>query len=133
MKSSRQLIMQTGRLNTEAAFASLRAPEYRWVSKGFALHACRVSPSQTQSKLEFCVIASKKTAKRAVDRNRMRRQLRALCWETLPRFAHKDYRYMVVARRDLPQINYETLARDFLWCLKKLGLLECHDLPAKEP
>lgn len=145
MKTTRALIQRTGGLGAESDYASLRKPALRWVSKGFALHACpqnaTLNPKQiprqkanqngAQNIIGFAVIASKKTAKLAVDRNRMRRRLRAISWEILPQFADPTYHYMVIARRDLPHQDYETLRRDFIWCLKKLGLFKSQDTGAE--
>lgn len=145
MKTTSALIQRTGGLGAESDYASLRKPALRWVSKGFALHACPQKPkqnggqdgggdaAQTGAKniIGFAVIASKKTAKLAVDRNRMRRRLRAVSWEILPQFADPSYHYMVIARRDLPHQDYETLRRDFIWCLRKLGLFISQDTGAE--
>ncbi len=136
MKTTRALIQRTGGLGAESDYASLRKPALRWVSKGFALHACPQNANQNAAQtgakniIGFAVIASKKTAKLAVDRNRMRRRLRAVSWEILPQFADPSYHYMVIARRDLPYQDYEALRRDFIWCLKKLGLFISQDTGA---
>lgn len=158
MKTTRALIQRTGGLAAESDYTSLRKPPLRWVSKGFALHASpqesrqknkqkvgqggeqnaaqTLAPTPAKNIIGFAVIASKKTAKLAVDRNRMRRRLRAVSWEILPQYADPSYDYMVIARRDLPLHDYETLRRDFIWCLKKLGLFKSHkpqETPQEQP
>lgn len=122
MRATREDILKTGRLSSQAAFDCLRQSKVRWVSKGFAIQVCPSKhPCETVS---FCVISSKKTAKKAVDRNRMRRRLRAVALEILPQRARYDIDYMIVARRELPQIDMEQLRRDLVWCLKRLDVLK---------
>ncbi|HNQ91325.1 MAG TPA: ribonuclease P protein component [Alphaproteobacteria bacterium] len=113
---------KTSRLITQAAFDSLRKTKTRWVSKGFAMQAAPATfPSD---KIGFCVIASKKTAKSAVERNRMRRRLKAVALEILPRHAVSGQDYMIVARKEAATLEADALKRDMIWCLKRLNLLK---------
>jgi len=122
VKATKTDIQTTSRLTAQAAFDSLRKTKSRWVSKGFALQA---APStQKDDKVGFCVIASKKTAKGAVLRNRMRRRLRALALEILPAHARYDMDYMIVARREATTLSPDEMRRDMIWCLKRLNLLK---------
>ncbi|MDD3020430.1 MAG: ribonuclease P protein component [Alphaproteobacteria bacterium] len=122
MHATKDDIKATSRLTQQAAFDSLRKTKIRWVSKGFALQAMQATTPSEQ--LGFCIIASKKTAKSAVLRNRMRRRLRAVALEILPHHAKSGIDYMVVARKDAPTLGIEELRRDMVWCLKRLDLLK---------
>ncbi len=123
MRATKDDIKATSRLTQQAAFDSLRQTKIRWVAKGFALQAMKTSAVPSEQ-VGFCIIASKKTAKSAVLRNRMRRRLRAVALEILPHHARSDMDYMIIARKDAPTLGIEDLRRDMIWCLKRLDLLK---------
>lgn len=123
MRAPRSDVQNTSRLKSQAAFDSLRKTKLRWVAKGFAVQAIPAGEESNTGKTGFCVIASKKTAKKSVDRNRLRRRLRAIAQEILPRQARPDHLYMIVARHDLDSRTAEDLRRDMVWCLRKMDLV----------
>ncbi len=118
MKATKEHMHILSRLTEQAAFDSLRKTKTRWVAKGFSIQAIPSTPSGQK----FCVITSKKTAKLAVDRNKMRRRLRAVAYEILPNSAHLNMSYMIVARKESLTLPMDDLRRDLKWCLKKLNL-----------
>ncbi|HRK97602.1 MAG TPA: ribonuclease P protein component [Alphaproteobacteria bacterium] len=132
MRATKADLENTSRLVQQAAFDSLRKTKKRWVSKGFALQVipqanCDGTTEQDEPSsdpLGFCIIASKKTARQAVLRNRMRRRLKAVALEILPRNAQMGMHYMIVARRDALTLGVDELRRDMVWCLKRLDLLK---------
>ena len=127
MKATRDHISFLSRLKTQAAFDSLRKTKTRWVSQGFAIQAIpqaiQQTPANAPPRPRFCVITSKKTAKLATDRNRMRRRLRAVIYEVLSTHARTDMDYMIVARTGALNRPMDDLRKDLKWCLKKLDLL----------
>lgn len=123
MKATKENMNHLSRLTEQAAFDCLRKTKTRWVAKGFSVQAV---PSESISP-SFCIITSKHTAKLAVDRNRMRRRLRAVAYEILPLSAKRSVNYMIVARKDCLTLSMDDLKRDLKWCLKKLDLnLDIH-------
>lgn len=127
MKASKAQVQNLSRLTTQAAFDSLRKTKTRWVSPSFALQAIPQTAPQTPAKPAFCVITSKKTAKLATDRNRMRRRLRAIAYEIISSKAKPDMDYMIAARQGALTRSTEDLRKDLLWCLKRLDLLNHAD------
>ncbi|HOO50509.1 MAG TPA: ribonuclease P protein component [Alphaproteobacteria bacterium] len=128
MKATKETGKFLGRLKQQAAFDSLRKSKLRWVSKGFALQAIpRSTVEQSAPFNDFCVIASKKTAKSAVVRNRMRRRLKTMAQDVLPECAKNGYDFMIVARREALTLDADILRRDLQWCLKRLELLKQDD------
>ena len=123
MKATRDQISFLSRLKAQAAFDSLRKTKTRWVSQGFALQAVQQPQADSSPRPRFCVITSKKTAKLATDRNRMRRRLRAVIYEVLATHARPDMDYMIVARTGALNRPMDDLRKDLTWCLKKLDLL----------
>lgn len=120
MRASLSDVRLTSRLHEQAAFDFLRTSKIRWVSKGFAIQAAPCSGPQIT--VGFCVTASKKTAKSAVSRNRMRRRIKPVALEILGHHAQPTHSYMLIARREALTLPSEDLRRDLIWCLKKLGL-----------
>ena len=128
MFATKKQINAISRLKSQAAFDLLRKTKTRWVAEGMAVQVIehfhndkkRASPATSPA---FCVIASKKTAKQGVDRNRMRRRLRAVALEILPSYAQLDKDYMIIARTKTGTRDFAALQQDLIWCLKKLDLL----------
>lgn len=144
MHALREHILNTGRPAQQAAFDLLRKTKKRWVGKGLALQAAPhtprfikvkkvavtdtppvsplISEPTPHKKLRFCVITSKKTCAKAVDRNRLRRRLRAAALEILPLHAPYDMDYMLVGRVGGLKLPFDALKKEIIWCLKKLDL-----------
>lgn len=122
MHAPRSHNLKTGRPPNQAAFDLLRKTKLRWTSTGFSVQAI---PSTNDDPLvRFCIIASKKTCAKAVDRNRLRRRIRAIALETLPLHAKTGMSYMIVGRSDGLKNEYDNMKRDMLWCLKRMDLLK---------
>lgn len=127
MKATQTMIGNLSRLKSQAAFDSLRKTKTRWVSQGFAIQAIPQQNPSLSAIPSFCVITSKKTAKLATDRNKMRRRLRAVAYEILSTQAKPDMDYMLVARAPSQTRTMDDLRKDLLWSLKKLNLLRHND------
>ena len=73
MKASKAQIKTINRLSAQAVFDSLRqTKDVRWVATGLIVQV-QPRPADLPGAYGLCVSASKKTAPRAVDRNRIRR------------------------------------------------------------
>ena len=130
MQASKEQLKCISRLPTQAAFDILRkSREKRWTAEGLMLQALPAYEGK-KPRIEIyglCVSASKKTAKRAHDRNRMKRRLKAAASEVLPVHAAQNMDYMVTARYGTNNRDFELLKKDLIWCLKKLDLLKKAD------
>ncbi len=91
----------------------------KWVAKGLILQAAD-NESQT---IRYGLTVSKKLAKSAVRRNRIRRRLRAAAADTLPLHA-KNADYVLIGRGETAERPYADLCRDLKWCLEKTGFLK---------
>jgi ribonuclease P protein component len=112
-----------GRLRQQAAFDRLRGlrdAEHRWTSKSLSLQIC---PDETlgDAALKIGISASRKTAKRAVDRNRMKRRLRVAAASVMPMHAKMGLNYLISARSEALTRTMDELKDDLAWCLRKLG------------
>ena len=122
MKASKAQIQLISRLPTQAVFDCLRkTQELRWVAPGLILQALPREDSPAQP-YGLCVSASKKVARLATDRNRIRRRLKAIAVELLPLAARPGMNYMISGRHQTAGRSAEELEKDLRWCLKKLNL-----------
>lgn len=114
--------VKISRLTSQAAFDSLRKSKCRWVAPGFIIQALSDFPESEVGGCAVCFVTSRKTAKHATDRNRIRRRLRHIAAEILPKTAKNGIALMIVGRTGTLTLPYEDLKKDMVWCLKKLGL-----------
>ena len=124
MKASKAQIKTINRLSAQAVFDSLRqTKDVRWVATGLIVQV-QPRPADLPGAYGLCVSASKKTAPRAVDRNRIRRRLKAIAVEVLPLVAKPGLNYMITGRAQALTRPITDLHNDLRWCLKKLDLLQ---------
>ena len=118
MHASKSSFACISRLTNQAAFDSLRGSALRWVSPSMVV---QVTPARAGG-VALCVSASKRTAPRAVDRNRMRRRLKAAALAVLPGLAVPGYAYMLSARAGARTRTMKEIEADLGWCLRKLAV-----------
>ncbi len=63
---------------------------------------------------------SKKTSKLAVERNKIKRRLRAIARELIPQYAKPKTDYVIIGKRDALTRNFSDLKGDLKYALKKL-------------
>ena len=90
----------------------------KWVSHGLMLQV--KGNDFDYSRAGFTV--TKRTEKKAVGRNRIKRRLRAVAADILPLYAKKSHDYILVGRAETAKRPYQTLCQDLKWCLKKMDL-----------
>lgn len=124
MKASKSQLQTISRLSTQAVFDCLRqTKDIRWVSTSLVLQAVP-RPETEATPYGLCISTSKKTASRAVDRNRMRRRMKAIAADVMPRLAKPGLNYMISCRQPVLTKPIAELEKDLSWCLKKLNLLK---------
>jgi len=117
-------------LKKRSAFLAVAAHRKRWVTTAFVVQAApQVSGGDGEPEGEAVPViglglttSKKMVGKKAVDRNRARRRLRALAREYLPLWAQTGHDYVLIARKDALTLDYERLKRDLRWALGKMGL-----------
>lgn len=103
-------------------YLRIQRSKSRWVTPGFVLCTESRAPESGEAERRYGITVTRKTAKKAVDRNRIKRRLRALCCEALPLYAAGGADYVLIARRDALTLPYERLVRDLRWALKRLEM-----------
>jgi ribonuclease P protein component len=119
MQATRQQMKNTDRLKKRSDFLHAQGSGRKWVSKSLVLQICARGDGDAP-RIGFTV--SKKTAKSAVLRNRIRRRLRAAAADIMARHAAPGADYVLVGRADTATRSYDQIKKDLLWCLEKLGL-----------
>lgn len=90
-----------------------------WHTPHFILS--RLEGEADEQKIGFVI--TKKTFKQAVKRNRIKRRLRALARDILPKEAQKGD-YVFIGKPPCLDADPETLKKDVLWALKRLSCLK---------
>ncbi len=89
----------------------------KWISPTVIILQTKRDDEKSQPRYGLTV--TKRTSKRAVDRNRIKRRLRAAVSEALQNYTGVD----IVIMGRLPALTcpYPTLVKDIKWCLKRLN------------
>lgn len=115
---------QVGRLKKRSDFLRLQKSGRKWVSKSLILQVMDQPGDQQHEPFRFGITVTRRTVKSAVGRNRIKRRLRALAFDTLPDIAKKNTDFVLIGRADTANFPYEDLERDLKWCLKRLSCLQ---------
>lgn len=124
MFALRKNIKSIDRLKKRSDFLCVQQKGRKWVAKGLIVEIC---DNQT-AKLRFGITVSKKFSKLAVARNRLKRQLRSICLETLPDYQHHKLDVVLIGRLCTPERSFQELKTDLQWCLKKMDVLPQADI-----
>lgn len=107
-------------LKNRADFVLMNGRAKKWVSHGIVLQV----RENDLGEMRVGYTVTKKTDKSAVNRNRIKRRLRAVAADILPLHAKKSCDYVLIGRPATTTRPYDTLCEDLKWCLKKLGYLK---------
>lgn len=118
MPETRADHVKPGRLKSRPEYVAVQKTGQKWVAPTVIVEI-RAHPEK-ESPARLGLTASKKTAKRAVDRNRIRRRMRAAGQEILKRVSGADI--VLVGRPATLTCPFDNLVKDINWCLKRLGV-----------
>lgn len=117
MQASKQQVRQLGRITKRDDFLKINKDGKKWVSQSLVLQAL----PNSYDKIRVGFTVTKKTDASAVNRNRMKRRLRAAAADILPQHAAPAHDYVLIARAAAAERPYDTLCKDLKWCLEKMG------------
>lgn len=106
-------------LKKRADFLAVQQGGRKWVAPALILFAHTGTPESVR----YGITVTKKTAKRAVDRNRIKRRLRAAVQTVWGPQMIPGHDVVLIGRALTGDIPYNDLLREGTWCLKRLGLL----------
>jgi ribonuclease P protein component len=118
MHASKDQIAGLTQIKKRSDFLKIQSAGKKWVSHGLIIQTAPNADGITR--IGYTV--SKRVDKSAVNRNRIKRRLRAAAADVLPSGAKEGYDYILVGRPQTATRPYETLCNDLRWCLKKLEL-----------
>ncbi len=108
------------RLKRRSDFLAVSSKGQKWVSKTLILQALPIGGQTSR----FGLTVTKKVSPKAVDRNRIRRRLRAIALEILGSSAKSGIDYVLIGRIEALAAETPDLKKDLTWCLKRLNMLE---------
>jgi len=111
------------RLKKRADFLRVAAVRRKWATPGMVLQASCDKSCGDAGHLRVGFTATKKTGN-AVIRNRIKRRLRSLADEMLPKYAKPGWDFVLIGRKGTPTRNFEALKKDLKTALKKVGAYE---------
>lgn len=105
------------RLKKRSDFLRVHAAGQKWVSKGVII---QIAPNEDGGR-RYGLTVTKRTAKEAVIRNRIKRRLRAACADVLATTLKDGHDIVLIGRAETARRDYADLKQDIVWCLTKLG------------
>ena len=109
-------IEEISSLRKRADFLLLGKSGNKWVSQSLIIQA---RPNELGfTRVGFTV--SKRVDKSAVQRNRIKRRLRAVVADVLRDYARPSCDYVLIGRRETALRPYDVLCKDLKWCLRKM-------------
>jgi len=117
-----------GRLKKRQEFLDIQLKGQSWVSSSVIV---QVLPAPVMGGGEYKqnaqdalsrmgLTVSKKVSALAVDRNRIKRRLRAAASDVLTSRAQDGANYVLIGRKATLDVDFEVLKKDLSWCLKRL-------------
>ncbi len=108
------------RLKKSQDFKEIQKQGTRWSAPAFTIYAqsncCHVDEGEA---IVGFTVSKKAVSKLAVDRNRAKRRIRELT-KLLKHAVRSQVGYVIVAKRNALEEDFEKMQQDFLWCLKHI-------------
>lgn len=116
MFATKDSMKNLGRLKKRSDFLHAAQAGRKWVSQSIIV---QLVPNEALGQ-RYGVTVTKKLHKHAVDRNRVKRRLRAVACDVLPETLPNDHDIVLIGRSGTKDKPYNDLCADLRWCLKKL-------------
>lgn len=103
-------------LRSRSQFLSVQKENRKWVAGTMVVQAKKNGLASAR----FGITVSKKTAPRAVDRNRIKRRLREVIRGLYPDISGTQEDIVIIARAKALRSPFDQLKKDLAWSLKRL-------------
>jgi ribonuclease P protein component len=107
-----------GRLKKRQEFKDTQLRGKSWVSSCVIVQFYPKLDAKQGCRVGYTV--SKKVSKLAVERNRIKRRLRAAVDDVFPDTARNNTDYVLIGRDKALLADYDAIRKDLKWCLKRL-------------
>ena len=116
-------------MKKRADFLRLNKSKTKWVSGSVIVqtapnHRVDAQMQDQEPTTHYGITITKKIFKSAVQRNRVKRRLRAAAQEIMAPLALTTQDYVLIGRKSTLSASYDTIKKDLKWCLKRLGCLQ---------
>ena len=118
MQALKKDIKTLDRLKKRSDFLRVQREGTKWVSKSVIVQA---APAEGNAR-RYGITVTKHVSKSAVDRNRIKRRLRAACADVLPDVLKNGVDIVLIGRAETARCDYDVLMRDLTWFLKKMDV-----------
>jgi ribonuclease P protein component len=118
MFAKKNKVKLLGRLKKRSDFLHVQRAGRKWTAKGMVVEIC---PNEEQG-LRYGLTVSKRVSKLAVNRNRVKRRLRAVACDVLPDYTAQNLDVVLIGRAETARRDYQDLLNDLRWCLSKMGV-----------
>ena len=119
MFAKKENIKSIDRLKKRSDFLLAQRDGKKWISKGLIVE---IRPNDDKG-IRFGLTVSKRVSKLAVTRNLVKRRLRAVTLEILPKYKNQNLDIVVIGRVSTMEASFDNLKRDLMWCLKKMNVM----------
>ncbi len=121
MQARKDDIKTLDRLKKRSDFLRVQKDGAKWVSKSVIVQAAAAVDGNAR---RYGITVTKHVSKSAVERNRIKRRLRAACADVLPGVLKHGTDIVLIGRAETARCDYDVLMRDLTWCLKKLTVTQ---------
>lgn len=108
------------RLKKRSDFLRVQGAERKWIAKSLIVQCTPRGEDVAGGAMRVGLTVTKKVFPRAVDRNRVKRRLRALSADIMPAQGKAGFDYVLIGRREGLTREFAALRADLIWCLGKL-------------
>ncbi len=122
MQARKKDIKTLDRLKKRSDFLRVQKAGKKWVSKTVIIQ-CAPTDLENKDSRRYGITVTKHVSKLSVERNRIKRRLRAACADVLPPLLQNGIDIVLIGRVETGQCDYETLTRDIAWCLRKMEIV----------
>ncbi len=120
--------MKILRIKKSPEFQKISSSGYKFFSKTITLLSKKTAPNylqdptKNQNAQDFCRVGYtvSKTVGGAVARNLAKRRLREAFRALAPIYAKNHYDYVVIARKEIANSEFDKIANDLKFCLKRI-------------
>lgn len=119
MQALRNDIKTLDRLKKRSDFLRVQKEGTKWISKSVIVQS---APAAEGKARRYGITVTKQVSKSSVDRNRIKRRLRAACADILPALLKEGTDIVLIGRVETGRCEYTDLTRDLAWCLKKMAV-----------
>jgi ribonuclease P protein component len=132
MKTRAADLKKIGPLLKRADFLIIGKVGRKWITPNLIVQMAQNTDQAAGVMCRLGLTVPKKIFKRAVDRNRVKRRIKAAMAGILCEFSPQERDFIVLPRSNSLNLPFETLEKDLRWAIKRLLAAENAENPGNE-